>query len=62
VRATKLQELGAMATKLQATARKLPPGTDRYNILQEIKRFRVQIIALQSAGLRPARLGQKAKK
>jgi hypothetical protein len=35
-----------MAAKLLATARKLPPGPDRHNILQEIGRFRAQIVAL----------------
>jgi len=40
MRATKLQELEEMAAKLLATARKLPPGPDRRNILQEIGRFR----------------------
>jgi hypothetical protein len=61
MKATKLQELEEMATKLLATARKLPPGPDRHSILQEIGRFRVQIIALQGAGLRPARRELKAK-
>jgi hypothetical protein len=51
---TKLQELEVMAAKLQATARKLPHRPDRRDLLQEIGRFRVQIIALQSAGLRSA--------
>jgi hypothetical protein len=50
-----------MAAKLLATARTLPPGPDRHNALQEIGRFRVQIIALQSADLRPASRGLKAK-
>ena len=50
-----------MAAKLFATARKLPPGPDRRNILQEIGIFRVQIAALQGADLRPAQLGLKAK-
>jgi hypothetical protein len=59
--ATKLQELEEMAAKLLATARKLPPGPDRRNILQEIGRFRSQIITLQGADLRPARRGLKAK-
>jgi hypothetical protein len=49
-----------MAAKLQATARKLPHGPDRRDLLQEIGRFRVQIIALQSAGLRSASPGLKA--
>jgi hypothetical protein len=62
MRATKLQELEVMAAKLQATARKLPHGPDRRDLLQEIGRFRVQIIALQSAaGLRSASPGLKAK-
>jgi hypothetical protein len=55
MRATKLQELEVMAAKLMEAARKLPPGQDRHNILQEIGRFRSQIISLQGAGLRPAR-------
>jgi hypothetical protein len=50
-----------MAAKLLATARKLPPGPDRQSILQEIGRFRSQILALQGAGLRPAHRGLKAK-
>ena len=60
MRATKLQELEVMATKLLATARKLPAGPDRSNLLKEIGRFRSQIIALQGSGL-PARQGLKAK-
>jgi hypothetical protein len=45
MRATKLQELEDMAAKLLATARKLPPGPDRNDILQEIGRFWSKIIA-----------------
>jgi hypothetical protein len=60
MRATKLQELEEMAGKLLASARKLPPGPDRYNMLQEVGRFRAKIAALQGAGL-PARRGLKAK-
>jgi hypothetical protein len=59
---SELQELEVMAAKLQATARLLPHGPSRRDLLQEIGRFRVQIIALQSAGLRSAGLGLKAKK
>jgi hypothetical protein len=59
--ATKLQELEAMVAKLLTTARKLPPGQDRHNALQEVGRFRARIAALQGANLRPARLGLKAK-
>jgi hypothetical protein len=62
MRATKLQELEQMAAKLLEAARKLPPGPDRHNILQEIGRFRSQIISLQSVGLRPAAQGLRAKK
>jgi hypothetical protein len=61
MRTAKLQELEEMAAKLLATARKLPPGQNRRDTLQEIGRFRVQIIALQRAGLPPARSGLKAK-
>ena len=61
MRATKLRELEDMAARLLATARKLPPGPERINILQEIGRFRSQIISLQGVGLRPARRGLKAK-
>src|ERR1700716_2464201 len=59
MRATKRKSLGEMAAKLLATARKLPPGPDRSNILQEIGRFRSQIISLQDVGLRPTRRGLK---
>jgi hypothetical protein len=61
MRATKLQELEEMGAKLQAAARELPSGPDRHNLLQEVGRFRAQIVALQSADLRPARRGLKAK-
>ena len=61
MRATELQELEEMAEKLLATARKLPPGQGLRNALREIGRFRVQIAALQSADLRQAKLGLKAK-
>jgi hypothetical protein len=40
MRAARLQELEEMMTKLQATARALPSGPDRHNILQEIGKFR----------------------
>jgi hypothetical protein len=61
MRAARLQELEEMRTKLQATARALPSGPDRHNILREIGRFRAQIIALQGADLRSAHQGLKAK-
>jgi hypothetical protein len=61
MRATKLEELEDMAAKLLAIARELPPGPERINILQEIGRFHLQMISLQSVGLRPARRERKAK-
>jgi hypothetical protein len=57
MRATKLQELEEMAAKLLATARKLPPGPDRKDILLEIGRFRSQIVSLQGFGLQPVERG-----
>jgi Mg2+ and Co2+ transporter CorA len=56
----RLQELEEMETKLQATARALPSGPDRHDILQEIGTFRERIVALQDADLQPAR-GLKVK-
>jgi hypothetical protein len=53
MRAEKLQELEEMGTKLQATARALPTGPDRHNILLEIGRFRARIVALQGADSPP---------
>jgi hypothetical protein len=41
------QELEEMAAKLLATARELPPGQERHEVLQEIGKFRLQITALQ---------------
>jgi hypothetical protein len=61
MRAAKLQELEEMGAKLQAAARKLPSGPDRHNLLQEVGRFRAQIVALQSADLRPPQPRLKAK-
>jgi hypothetical protein len=61
MRATKLQELEEMAAKLLATARKLPPGADRRNMLAEIGRFRSQIISLQGPRSTPVRRGLKTK-
>ena len=43
----RLKELEEMAANLQATARELPPGQDRYNALREIGRFRARITGLQ---------------
>jgi hypothetical protein len=57
---TKMQDLEEIAAKLLVTARKLPPGQDRHNALQEIGRFRARITGLHRADLRPTR-GLKAK-
>jgi hypothetical protein len=54
IRATRLQELEEMGTKLQATARALPPGRDRHYALQEIGRLCAQVVSLQ-ADLPPAK-------
>jgi hypothetical protein len=62
LRATRLQEPEEMAANLLAIARKLPRGPDRSKILQEIGRFRSQIVSLQGAlASRPALRGLKAK-
>ena len=39
---TKAQDLEEIAAKLLETARKLPPGQDRHNALQEVGRFRAR--------------------
>ena len=57
MRAARLHELEEMRTKLQTTARALPSGPDRQNILQEIRRFRARIVALQGADLPPSTVG-----
>jgi hypothetical protein len=47
---TEIQDLEAMAAKLLATARKLPAGPVRDDILKEIGKFRVRITALKAKG------------
>jgi hypothetical protein len=47
--ADKLEELEKLATKLLATARKLPPGTDRQDTLEQIGKYRLQITAWKKA-------------
>jgi hypothetical protein len=47
---TEMQELEAMAAKLIKTARKLPPGPVRHDLLKEIGKFRARIIALKAKG------------
>ena len=46
-RLQRLLELEAMAPPLLATARKLPRGQDRHELLKEIGRLRVRINALR---------------
>jgi hypothetical protein len=58
---TKVQDLEETAAKLLETARKLPPGQDRHNALQEIGRFRARIAGLHRSDLRSAHRKLKAK-
>jgi hypothetical protein len=60
-RLSPLQELEEMAARLPALARELPPGQRRYDIMQEIGRFRVQIAALKGPELGRSHRGPKAK-
>jgi hypothetical protein len=61
VRAERLKELEEMTAQLLEAARKLPPGQDRHNALQEIARFRARIAGLQRQELRSAHRKLKAK-
>jgi hypothetical protein len=61
MRAARLQELEKLGAKLQATARELPTGPDRQNILHDIGRLRAQVAALRWSDLQTDRLGTKAK-
>jgi hypothetical protein len=45
-----LQEIEEMAAKLEATARKLPQGAGRDELLRDIARFRATLAALQARG------------
>jgi hypothetical protein len=45
---TEMQDLEEMAAKLLETARKLPLGPVRHDILKEIGKFRVRITALKA--------------
>ena len=47
---TEMQELEAMAAELLKTARKLPAGPVRHDLLKEIGKFRARIIALKAKG------------
>ena len=60
--AARLQELEEMAARLLALARELPPGQRRYDIMQEIGRFRVRIAALKGTELGRSHRAPKAKR
>lgn len=49
MRPARLRELEAMAAKLSASARKLPPGQERQDAFREISKFRDKIAALKNA-------------
>ena len=46
----KILKLEELATELLETARELPPGTKRHDLLKEIGSFRVRIAALRMSG------------
>jgi hypothetical protein len=46
----KILKLEELATELLETARELPPGTKRHDLLKEIGSFRVRIAALRKSG------------
>jgi hypothetical protein len=50
MRAARLKELEEMAAKLLENARKLPPGPERHDALQEIGKFRSQLFELKAKG------------
>jgi hypothetical protein len=47
---TEMEQLEAMAAKLLETARKLPAGPVCRDILEEIRKFGVRIVALKAKG------------
>jgi hypothetical protein len=49
--AEKLQELEEMAARLRAVARQLPPGQHRYEVFQQIRKFRERIASLKKKDL-----------
>jgi len=49
--AEKLQELEEMAARLRAVARQLPPGQHRYEVFQQIRKFRERIASLKRKDL-----------
>ena len=59
--ASGLRELEEMAAKLEVTARKLPTGPGRTELLQDIAKFRARVSALAGAALRRSGEVLKAK-
>jgi hypothetical protein len=59
--AARLQDLEEMAARLLPLARKLPPGQQRYDIMQQIRRFRVKIAALKDPNSRRSHPAPKAR-
>ena len=53
MRTARLQAMEETGAALQANARKLPSGSDRDELLQDIGIFRAQVAALQGSRLRP---------
>jgi hypothetical protein len=49
MRESRIRELEALAAKLSATARMLPPGQERQDAFREISKFRDKIAALKNA-------------
>ena len=45
-----MQDLEKMAAKLLDTVRKLPPGSERHELLREIGKIRVRIAKLEARG------------
>jgi hypothetical protein len=47
---TEIRDLEKMAAKLLDTVRKLPPGSERHELLKEIGKFRARIAKLRRRG------------
>jgi hypothetical protein len=44
-----MEDLEDMAAKLLETARKLPPGLDRHDLLKQIGTFRAKLVAIAAS-------------